>query len=101
METRLYEAIERKLKPEELLALGEELADLNQLQIELVANKKTTLAEFTARRQEIDQQIAIIAGKIHTGIDTEQVELIILMDTPRPGRKSILRMDTNEVLRIE
>jgi hypothetical protein len=99
-EARLYETIEHKLEPEELVALGHELADLNQLVIELVADKKAKLADFSARRQELDQQIAILSGKIQSGIDTEQVELVVLMDTPSAGKKSFLRLDNNEVLRI-
>jgi hypothetical protein len=101
METRLYEAIEHKLSDDELIKLGEQLAELNQLHIELVADKKAKLADFTARRQELEQQIAILSGKIQNGIDTEQVEVIVLMDTPRAGQKSFLRMDNNQVLRTE
>lgn len=101
METRLYESIEHKLSREEISILGEELAALNQMVFELEAEKKTKLADFTARLKEFMQQIQIISGKISTGIDSEQVEIMVLLDTPRPGRKSFLRVDTNEVLRTE
>lgn len=101
MKTRLYEAVERKLTPDEIRVLGEELAALNQTVFELEADKKTRLAEFSARLKEFEQQIQITAGKISSGVDTEQVEVMHLMDTPAPGRKSILRLDTNAVLRVE
>ena len=100
-ENRVYEPVERELSRDEILTLAEDLALQNRLLIELKANQSTKNAEFAALRKETEQRISELSQKVHDKITLENVEVLILLDTPRAGMKSILRADNNQILRVE
>jgi len=89
-----------KLKPEELLAIGENLATdslkLQNVEIE----KKEVNADFTANINRVKETIHIASVKIDAGKEDRNVECRIEIDIEAHRRK-LIRMDTQEVVEDE
>jgi hypothetical protein len=97
----MYEDVPYQFDEAELLALGQELARVNQAQADLEREKKDAAADFGARIKIVDARRAKLARKINEGCELRKVECIELLDAPRPGVKSIARVDNGQVIREE
>lgn len=100
-ERRLYESIKYSFATDEILAFGEALAREAQIVIDLREQKSSTMAELTAQVKAANRRVAEIAEKINNGYEMREVECMAIMETPRPGMKRIIRLDTNESVRDE
>lgn len=98
---RLYESIRYVFTPDEIRELGEALAREAQTVFDLRAKKSTTAAAFGAQIKDADQRVADLTDRINNGYEMREVECMTLMETPRPGMKRIIRIDTNEAIRDE
>ncbi|HEY1242218.1 MAG TPA: hypothetical protein VGF16_16755 [Bryobacteraceae bacterium] len=100
-EKRTFEDVRYDFDETELLALGQELARVNQAQADLEREKKDASADFGARIKAVDARRSRLARKINEGFELRPVECVELLDAPRPGVKSIARSDTGQVIRTE
>jgi len=100
-EKRLYEAIKYTFGPNEIRTLGESLAREAQNVFDLRAQKASTVAELSASIKSAESRVGDLTQKINNGYEMREVECLALMETPRPGMKRIIRVDTNEMVREE
>jgi hypothetical protein len=101
MERRLYEAVKYTFTQDEVRELGEALARESQNVMDLHERKTSTLAAFTAQIKQGQGRMADLTRKINEGFELREVECIVMMETPRPGMKRVIRIDTNEMIRDE
>jgi hypothetical protein len=99
METRLYEAIKYTFQKDEVRQLGESLARENQTVYDLRDQKKNLTAGITAQIKAAEKRASDLTTKVNNGYEMREVECLVLMETPRPGMKRIVRVDTNETVR--
>lgn len=98
---RLYESIKYTFLPDEIRALGEGLARENQTIYDLREQKTNVVASLTASIKEAESRAADTTKKINNGYEMREVECLAMLETPRPGMKRIIRLDTNEMVREE
>ena len=101
MERRLYEAIKYTFGPEEIRELGESLAREAQNVFDLRGEKANTMATYTASIKSAEKRVGDLTTKINNGFEMREVECLAMLETPRPGMKRIIRLDTNETVREE
>lgn len=101
MEKRDFEHIKYTFTQDEIRQLGEGLAREAQSVIDLKVQKTSVTATFTGQIKTAEKRVADLTTRINNGYELREVECLILMETPRPGLKRIIRMDTNETVREE
>src|SRR5262245_20420079 len=101
MERRLYESTRYVFSPEEIRELGEALAREAQVVFDLRDQKANAVATFTAQIKAANKRVADLTTRINNGYELREVECIVMMETPRPGMKRIIRIDTNATVREE
>jgi hypothetical protein len=100
-EKRLYEAVKYTFSQTEIRELGEALAREAQTVFDLRDQKKTVTAELGASIKSAEGRVGALTDKINNGFELREVECMVMMETPRPGMKRIIRIDNNEPLRDE
>ncbi|HEY6371267.1 MAG TPA: hypothetical protein VIX37_11865 [Candidatus Sulfotelmatobacter sp.] len=101
MERRLYEAVKYMFSPDEIRELGEALAREAQTVFDLREQKKTVSAELVASIKSVEHRVGELTDKINFGFEMREVECMVMLETPRPGMKRIIRIDNNEMIRDE
>ena len=101
MERRLYEAVKYTFSRDEIRELGETLARESQNVFDLRERKKASNAELGASIKSAENRVGDLTDKINNGYEMREIECLVLMETPRPGMKRIIRADNNEQLRDE
>jgi hypothetical protein len=101
MSARQYESLRRYFDEAELAAMHEDLVqavgEVKMLRDQKAAYNSTVGAAIkTAERTVWNTQ-----EKLTVGYESVEVEIIAVMDTPRPGLKRIVRVDSNETVREE
>jgi len=94
------EHLEVKFTDAEKLEMGRDVARLNQekrrLDQKLTEIKKQLTGEISGKETEIDRLMDLLSN----GYEYRQVECRIDLDTPKQGQASIIRLDTEEVVRV-
>lgn len=94
------EHLEVRFTDTEKLEMGRDVARLNQekrrLDQKLGEIKKQLAGEISAKETEIDRLMDLLSN----GYEYRQVECRIDLDTPKQGQASIVRLDTEEVVRV-
>jgi hypothetical protein len=101
MERRLYESVKYTFTQNEIRELGEALAREAQTVFDLREQKSSVTAALGAQIKAANGRVAELTNRINNGYELREVECMVLMETPRPGMKRIVRMDNNEPLRDE
>jgi len=101
MERRLYESIKYVFTSTEIRELGEALAREAQNVFDLREQKATAVASITATIKSANKRVADLTTRINNGYELREVECLAMMETPRPGMKRIVRLDTQETVREE
>jgi translation initiation factor IF-1 len=100
-----HETITRDLKheftPDELRELGAALARANKAVEELEDTKKNENARITGVLREASLRVSQYAWKINCGYEMRSTECIVLLDTPLPGLKRLLRVDNGDTVTDE
>jgi phage host-nuclease inhibitor protein Gam len=100
-ERRLYESIKYTFDAEEVRELGAGLAREAQHVFDLRSEKANVVAEYAASMKAAEKRVADLTQKINNGYELREVECLVLLETPRPGMKRIVRTDNNETIREE
>jgi len=90
-----------KFNNEELLVIGKELAESNGRLAALEDDKARVVSDYAAKIKAEEAQISIAASKISTGYEFRDVPVTITMHTPEPGKKTVVRDDTDEKVAVE
>ena len=98
---KVTEYLKYTFTDEELLALSKTMAKKNQDLGEVEADKKRIVADFAAKVQAFESEIATLARKVYSGYEHRNVECEVTYHTPEIGMKTITRTDTGEIVREE
>lgn len=101
MSDRQYEPIRRYFSAEELDALHEQLVVQVGDVRDLRAQKTQANTIINAQIKTAEKNVWDIQERLATGYETLDVEVLAVMDQPRPGQKTIIRADTSEKIRVE
>ena len=94
-------SIERPLTEPELAELGKQQARLLQDIGELVMQKKVAVDEFKAAIGEKQKQVEDISKRINRGLECQDIECDVLLNTPEKGRKSFVAVATGQIVKVE
>lgn len=97
---KLKRSLKCKFTEPEILALGRELAEKNELASQLNAEKKRFVKEFDAKVAEAEAQIQLASGKIQSGYEYRSVECSETLGEPDENRKTVRRLDLNEIVEV-
>ena len=92
-------SLERPLTEPELAELGRQQARLLQDIGELVIQKKVAVDEFKAAIGEEQKQVEEISKRINLGLERQDIECDVLLNTPEKGRKSFVAAATGQIVR--
>jgi hypothetical protein len=98
---RIYREARYDFTQHEIRELGRDMAREAQGVYDARAQKIATVAELSALIKNAEKRVSDLAEKINCGYELRPVECIEILDSPRPGRKSVIRTDTQEVLEEE
>jgi len=99
---RLYEQVKYPFSDEEIRVMGEALARESQNLVDLRDQKSAALASINAAVKEACKRALDLSMKINNRYEMREVEVVPLMDTPRPGMKAIVRIENpDDVIRYE
>jgi hypothetical protein len=98
---RLYESVKYTFSPDEIRQLGEALAREAQNVFDLRERKSSVVAELGGSIKLANGRVADLTNRINNGYELREVECMAFLETPRPGMKRIVRVDTNETIRDE
>jgi hypothetical protein len=97
---RVFEEVRYEFTAAELKDLGGKLAHAAQGVFDLQREKATTTANFGAQIKAANDAVAELSDKINFGYELRQAECIVRLESPRPGQKEFVRVDTGEVVRV-
>jgi hypothetical protein len=100
-ENRSYESVKYTFTHDEIRTLGEQLAREAQTVFDLREQKATLTAELAGDIKSANKRVGDLTHKINHGYELREVEVMTMYENPRPGQKTIIRVDNNETLRVE
>ena len=86
--------------PEEHLANCDDLARLFDQQTELESSHRSIKAQLKEAEEEINARLGRHVRFVRDKYDHRPIECTWLLDNPSPGRKSLVRLDTNDTVEI-
>lgn len=100
-EKRTKELVPFPLDQKRRLELGQELALLNRRRVNIEVDRSATTAQFNADLKLINKDIDRVSLALENGIEEKEAEVMAMLNAPEPGKKSILSVSDNRVIRIE
>jgi len=100
-EGRQFESVRRYFSDTELAEMHEALVQRVGEVKNLRAEKTQANAAVNASIKGAEKGVFDLQERLANGYEVIDVEVISVMDAPTQGQKQILRVDTNEVIRIE
>ena len=94
-------SIERPLTEPELADLGKQQARLLQDIGELLMQKKVAVDEFKAVIGEKQKHVEELSRRINLGLECQEIECDVLLNTPEKGRKSFLAVASGQIVKVE
>lgn len=85
---------------EEINEKAKQLANENRNYTEIENDKKSVTADFGARLAESKAKIDRLANHINSGYELRRVNVEVRMHDPEEGKKTVVRLDTNETVEI-
>lgn len=92
------EFLVHKFSEQELKEISEDMARNYQEQISIENEKKSVVAEFTAKIESKKTIIESLATKINNKQEHRYIECSITMNMPENGKKQMIRNDTQELV---
>jgi hypothetical protein len=96
-----YEQLRRYFTDTELAAMHEQLVVEVGSVKELRSQKTQANTAINASIKGTEKNVFDLQEKLSTGYEVIDVEVVWLMDTPAPGQKTVIRVDSSEKLRVE
>jgi hypothetical protein len=98
---RRSEKVQRSFSEPEILAFQAELVRKTREQLEVGDAKAEATARFNADLKRLGEEIRQLSHLFELGFEWVEVEVIILLDQPAVGLKTLVRTDTGEEVRSE
>lgn len=80
----------------ELLERSKQLAEANRKVAELENDKSRAMNEYKSRISTTALEVSVLSEKVTTGYEFRDVACRVRYDHPKSGKKTIIRLDTNE-----
>jgi hypothetical protein len=101
MSDRQFETLRRYFDDNEVASLHDGLV-LAVGEVKVLRDQKTAYnSTIGAAIKTAERNVWQLQEKLTTGYETVEVEVIAVLDTPIPGTKRLVRVDTNETIREE
>jgi len=94
------ENLKTRLTPEEHATYAKDLSNKYIENVQLEADKKGVMAEFKAKVDVIQGQMALLSQKVSTQHEWRDIDCHWLLDW-NTGMKALIREDTGEIVREE
>lgn len=85
----------------EILEISKRLAEKNGNVVTLEDEKKRATKDYAARIATVENEVSDLARKVTNGYEFRDIDCRVVFDTPKPGMKTITRLDTMEQVGIE
>lgn len=95
------ETLRYNFTDEELTQVAKNLGQKCQDKATLEEEKKRVASQYKLRLDTIDGEIEADTIKVNSGYEMRNVECGVFYHTPEQGKKTIIRTDTNKVVRVE
>lgn len=79
--------------PAERLELGIQLAEARNETTQIEADLQRVKDEFKSKLSVVDARVTDLSNKVSSGYHMTQVKCMVLFDHPKPGKKSVARLD--------
>jgi uncharacterized FAD-dependent dehydrogenase len=96
----VFEVVRYDFTAAELKDLGGKLAHAAQGVFDLQREKASVVANFGASLKAANDTVQDLVLKITNRCEERMAECIVRLDSPRPGQKEFVRVDTGEVVRV-
>lgn len=77
----------------ERLELGKQLAEAHNETAQIESDFQRIKDEFKSKLSAVSTKITDLANKVSSGYEIKNVLCLVVMDTPKPGKKQVVRMD--------
>jgi len=95
------ENLKYEFTEDEITALAKKLAYETRTLEELRDQKKSVVSDFTNKITGAEASISMLANNINNGYEYRYIDCEVSFNNPEAGQKSIIRIDTGEIVRIE
>jgi hypothetical protein len=85
----------------EILEISKRLAEKNGAVATLEDEKKRATKDYAARIATVENEVSDLARKVTNGYEFRDIDCRVVFDTPKPGMKTVTRLDTNEQVGVE
>ena len=100
-ERRQFESVRRNYTEQQLRDMNEGLVQAVGDVKNLRGEKASAMSTIGAAVKQAEARVFDLQEKISLGYEVIDVEVLSILDEPEPGKKTIIRADTSEVLRVE
>jgi hypothetical protein len=77
----------------ERLELGKQLAEAHNETSSIESDFQRIKDEFKSKLSAVSAKIVDLSNKVSTGYEMKPVKCLVVMDTPKPGKKQVVRLD--------
>ncbi len=97
----IKEEVKVRLFPEDLMKYAKEQAFLQQEYTQLKAKLSEIQKSMNTQLSAHTNRLNELSAKINQGYEMREVDCMWIMDMPRSGSKTLVRVDDNEEVRVE
>lgn len=98
---RKYEYLRYEYTPDEITVAAHDLATANRKRDGIEQRKKEVVASLKSEFEEQNSAITRLSNLIAMGFEYRDIEVRIELDTPEPGKKRTIRLDTGEEVSVK
>lgn len=85
----------------EKLELGKRLGEKTNQICQLDDEKSRATKDYGARIKTVENEVAGLSQRVREGYEFRDTECRVLFDTPEPGKKTVIRLDTKQQVSID
>ena len=100
-EAQIKRALRCTFTNSELLELSKRLAEKNTSVASLEEEKSRAMKDYAARIKTVENDVGDLSRKVTNGYEFRDIDCRVLYDTPKPGKKTIIRLDENQEVGVE
>ncbi len=86
--------------PAETIEIAKKMAEASRELNQAEDEKKAVTSQLKAKVDGISARVTEYAGKINSGFEYRNTQVLVKYHTPKTGQKRLTRLDTNEIVEI-
>ena len=90
-----------QLTQAELVDAGKRLAESTTTLIQLEDEKTKVQSDFKAKITKQQAEISLLSSLVKSGYEFRDVTCKVMFNQPEEGKKTIVRLDTNQTVKVE